>query len=128
MADLWHWYLGTLNHELAGFFADLRPHYQTAILSNSFVGARDKEQEAYHFHEMTDQIIYSHEVGLAKPDQRIYELTCQRLAMRPDEIIFLDDAEPNILAALQYGIHGILFTDNEQAILDIQACIAANAL
>ena len=128
MADLWHWYLGTLNHDLTTFFAGLRPQYQTAILSNSFVGAREKEQDAYRFHEMTDQIIYSHEVGLEKPDKRIYELTCQRLALRPDEIIFLDDAESNIMAALTYGIHGILFKDNEQAIADIQACIRANAL
>ena len=126
MNDLWHWYLGTLNEELAVFFAGLRPHYQTAILSNSFVGARTKEQEKYHFHEITDQIIYSHEVGLAKPDKRIYELTCERLNMRPEEIIFVDDAEPNIVAALEYGIHGILFKNNTQVIADIQTCISAN--
>ncbi|MCB9134957.1 MAG: HAD family phosphatase [Anaerolineales bacterium] len=127
MNDLWHWYLGTLNEELTLFFAGLRSHYQTAILSNSFVGARTKEQEKYHFHEITDQIIYSHEVGLAKPDKRIYELTCERLSMQPEEIIFVDDAEPNIVAALEYGIHGILFKSNAQVIADIQTCISANA-
>jgi putative hydrolase of the HAD superfamily len=127
MNDLWHWYLGTLNEELTLFFAGLRPHYQTSILSNSFVGARAKEQEKYHFHEITDQIIYSHEVGLAKPDKRIYKLTCERLNMRPEEIIFVDDAEPNIEAALEYGIHGILFKNNAQVIADIQTCISANA-
>jgi putative hydrolase of the HAD superfamily len=126
MNDLWHWYLGTLNEELAIFFAGLRPSYQTAILSNSFVGARTREQEKYHFHEITDQIIYSHEVGLAKPDKRIYELTCARLNVQPEEIIFVDDAEPNIAAALEYGIHGILYENNGQVIADIQACISAN--
>src|SRR4051794_7017411 len=35
MADLWTEYLGTLNGELAAYFAGLRPRYQTAILSNS---------------------------------------------------------------------------------------------
>lgn len=127
MNDLWHWYLGTLNKELAAFFAGLRPCYQTAILSNSFVGARTKEQEKYHFNKITDQIIYSHEVGLAKPDKRIYELTCKRVNVRPEEIIFVDDAEPNIVTALEYGIHGILFRNNGQVIADIQACISANA-
>src|SRR3954447_18043862 len=43
MADLWTEYLGTLNGELAAYFAGLRPRYQTAILSNSFAGARDQE-------------------------------------------------------------------------------------
>lgn len=127
MADLWHWYLGTLNAELAAFFSGLRPGYQTAILSNSFVGAREKEQERYRFHEMTDQIIYSHEVGLAKPDKRIYALTCDRLKVQPEEVIFLDDAQPYVTAAVEYGIHGILFKENAQAIADIQACMKANA-
>lgn len=45
MADLWYWYLGTLNTELVNFIAGLRPHYQIAILSNSFVGARAKERK-----------------------------------------------------------------------------------
>ncbi len=127
MADLWHWYLGTLNAELAAFFSSLRPRYQTAILSNSFVGAREKEQERYRFHEMADQIIYSHEVGLAKPDKRIYALTCERLSVQPEEVIFLDDAQPYVIAALEHGIHGILFKENAQAIADIQSCIKANA-
>lgn len=127
MADLWHWYLGTLNAELAAFFSGLRPRYQTAILSNSFVGARAKEQERYRFHEMTDQIVYSHEVGLAKPDKRIYALTCDRLNVRPEEMIFLDDHPPCVAAAVEYGIHGILFKENAQAIADIQACMKANA-
>jgi putative hydrolase of the HAD superfamily len=127
MRDLWHWYLGTLNMEMADFFASLRPHYQTAILSNSFVGARRREQERYHFHEMTDLIIYSHEVGLAKPDRRIYELTCERLGVQPDEMVFLDNAKSNVVAACEFGIHGILFKENAQAIADIQACIQANA-
>ena len=126
MNDLWHWYLGILNEELAIFFADLRPCYQTAILSNSFVGARNKEQEKYHFHKITDHIIYSHEVGLAKPDKRIYELACKRLNAQPEEIIFVDDDEANITAALEHGIHGILYKNNNQVIADIQACITEN--
>src|SRR5258708_15304784 len=49
MADLWEEYLGELNVELAVYFASLRPRYQTALLSNSFVGARSREQQRNHF-------------------------------------------------------------------------------
>src|SRR5262249_14936475 len=76
MQDLWDEYLGELNVELAAYFAGLRPRYRTGILSNSFVGAREKEQERYGFGDMCDLIIYSHEEGMKKPDRRIYELTC----------------------------------------------------
>lgn len=127
MDDVWVEYLGTLNVELADYFRGLHSRYITGILSNSFVGAREREQALYHFDEMTHDIIYSHEVGLSKPDRRIYELTCQRLGVQPREMIFLDNVQQAVDAAGEVGIHGILFTDNAQAIADIEACIRANA-
>ncbi len=127
MRDFWDLYLGTLNTKLAAYFSGLRPRYKTALLSNSFIGAREKEQERYHFAEMTDMLVYSHEEGIAKPDRRIYELTCERLGIQPDEMIFLDDAEKCITGARELGIHAILFKDTEQAIADIDACLQANA-
>lgn len=122
--DLWEEYLGTLNVELAAYFSKLHSRYRTAILSNSFVGAREREQERYHFDEMTDLIIYSHEVGLAKPDRRVYELTCERLGVLPEEVIFLDDVEICVAAAREIGIHGIRFQSNEQAIADIERLLS----
>lgn len=121
MADAWEEYLGTLNVELADYFASLRPAYRTAIISNSFVGARRLEQERYEFEQMTDLIIYSHEVGLAKPDRRIFELACERLAVRPQEMIFLDDVQAYVEAAREIGIRSILFTDTPQAIAAVEA-------
>ncbi len=121
--DLWEEYLGVLNTPLADYFNSLRPFYQTAILSNSFVGARSREQEHYHFAEITDLIIYSHEVGIAKPSQRIFVLLCERLGLQPEEIIFLDDVEKHVISARSIGIHAILFKDNAQAIEDINACL-----
>ena len=123
MDDLWREYLGTLNGKLTEYFAGLRPRYQTAILSNSFVGARGKEQAAYGFEDLCDLIIYSHEEGLSKPDPRFFSLACERLGVRPDEMIFLDDVEGHIAAANAFGIHGIVFRDNTQAIADIEALL-----
>lgn len=124
--DVWEEYLGELNVELAAYFSSLRPRYQTAMLSNSFVGARSREQERYHFAEMTDLIIYSHEVGIAKPDRRIYELTWERLGVQPAEMIFLDDHERSLVAARALGIHAILFQNTVQAIADIEEVLHAH--
>lgn len=125
--DLWEEYLGELNVEMADYFSSQRPRYQTALISNSFVGARTREQERYHFDEMTDLIIYSHEVGIAKPDRRIYELTCERLGIQPPEMIFLDDHERPMAAARECGIHAILFQNTAQAIADIQAVLRTHS-
>jgi epoxide hydrolase-like predicted phosphatase len=124
MDDVWIEYLGTLNVELYEYFRSLRPRYKTGILSNSFVGAREKEEEHYRFSELVDVFVYSHEVGISKPDPRIYKLTCERLGIQPHEMIFLDDREGAITPALELGIHGIVFHDNAQAIADINALLA----
>jgi len=125
--DLWTEYLGTLNVELTGYFAGLRPRYRTGILSNSFVGARERECGRYRFDELADLIVYSHEVGMSKPDPRIYELTWQRLAVRPEEMVFLDDVEPFVAAAATLGIQAVRFTDTAQAIADLDAILTGGS-
>jgi putative hydrolase of the HAD superfamily len=128
LADFWEEYVGSLNVAVAGYFAGLRPRYQTAIISNGFVGATRREEELYHFGEMCDLVIYSHEVGCRKPDRRIFELTCQRLGVQPAEMVFLDDVPGHVTAARELGIQAILFKETAQALAEVQACLEAGKL
>lgn len=123
MGRLWREYLGCPNSELIEYARGLRPRYRTGILSNSFVGAREREQAAYGFEELVDELIYSHECGLSKPDPAIYALACQRLRVAPDQMVFLDDYEPNVDGARRAGIRAVLYRDNPQAIRDIGALL-----
>jgi HAD superfamily hydrolase (TIGR01549 family) len=123
MDDLWEEYLGTLNEELTAYFASLRGgrvRYRTGIVSNSFVGAREREQALYGFEDLCDTIVYSHEVGCRKPDARIYEIACEQLDVSADRTVFLDDVPANVDGALAVGIEGILFVDTEQAIRELR--------
>jgi putative hydrolase of the HAD superfamily len=123
MADMWVEYLGVPNTELIEYARGLRPRLRTGILSNSFVGAREREQAAYGFEDLVDEIVYSHEVGMSKPDPRIYALACARLGVRPEETVFLDDVERAVQGAREAGIHAIQFKDNAQAIAELAACL-----
>ncbi|MFN8513688.1 MAG: HAD family phosphatase [Thermomicrobiales bacterium] len=123
MGDIWAEYLGTPNTELIEYFAGLRSRCKTAILSNSFVGAREREQAAYGFGDICDLIIYSHEEGMQKPDPRFYGLLVERLGVRPEEIVFLDDVELCVTGARECGIHAILFKENAQAIAEIEGLL-----
>ena len=124
MADIWREYLGTANTELIEYARQLRPRYRTGILSNSFVGAREREQAAYGFEDLVGDIIYSHECGMSKPDPAIYALTCARLGVEPAQMVFLDDHQPNVEGARLAGIHAVLYRDNAQAIRDIEELLA----
>jgi len=127
MQDFWDIYCGNPNPELYAYLASLRPRYRTALLSNSGDGARREEEKRYHFSELVERAIYSHEEGVAKPDPRIYAIACEKLGVQPDEMVFLDDVERNVTAASEYGIHAILYRDNAQAIAEIDACLAAHS-
>jgi putative hydrolase of the HAD superfamily len=120
MADIWRQYLGTANTELIEYARGLRPRYRTGILSNSFVGAREREQEAYGFEELVDEIVYSHECGMAKPDPRCYALVCERLGVSPEETVFIDDYAPNVEAAREAGLHAVHYTDHATAMAEIE--------
>ena len=123
MADMWEEYLGTLNVELTNYFQNLRPAYRTAILSNSFVGAREREQARYGFADMCERIIYSHEVGLQKPDPQIYQLTCDQLDLPPSAILFVDDSEVNVAAARAFGITAVHYRNNQQTMAEMEQCL-----
>jgi epoxide hydrolase-like predicted phosphatase len=127
MAEMWEEYLGTPNVELIAWFRELRPRYRTGIISNSFVGAREREQERYGFADLTDTVVYSHEVGVSKPDPRIYRLASERLAVAPERMIFLDDVEENVDGARALGIRAVQFTDTRQAIDEIESLLSAKA-
>jgi 2-haloacid dehalogenase len=36
---------------------------------------------------------------------------CERYGLAPDSCVFIDDSEPNIVAARKYGMNGIHFKD-----------------
>jgi len=123
MRDMWDWYCGDLDTDLVAFVRGLRPRYRTAILSNSADGARREEERRYQFGELVDLLVYSHEVGLAKPDPRVFTLTCDRLGVPPDETIFLDDSVRSVDAARGLGMHALLHEDTPASIAAITALL-----
>lgn len=113
-----------LNHDLARFMTGLRKQYITAILSNAGTEARGMFSEVYGLDKIADLMVISAEEGIAKPDERIYEITLQRLAIEPQEAIFLDDMAENVESARAYGLHAIQFENNEQAMRAVNRLIA----
>jgi HAD superfamily hydrolase (TIGR01509 family) len=122
--DLWDWYCGELDAELTAYLGGLRPRVRTGILSNSADGARREEQARYGFEGLVDEIVYSHELGIAKPDPRAYRAVCDRLAVRPAETVFLDDSPGAVDGARAVGMRAILHTDTPASIDAIDALLS----
>lgn len=117
MAEMWDGYCGELDVPLHDYWLSLRDHgLLLGILSNSMDGARREESRRYGFPDQADVIVYSHEVGLAKPDPAIYALTTDRLGVRPEEVAFLDDNPANVDAALAHGWRSRVHDDTQESI------------
>lgn len=125
MADMWAWYCGDLDDALVSYVRGLRPRFKTGILSNSADGARREEERRYCFSELVDDIVYSHEVGMAKPDPAIFALTCQRLDVQPQEVIFVDDLPANVEAAASFGLRPVLHQRTVDTIARIERLVAS---
>ena len=56
-------------------------------------------------------ILLSPGVHLPKPDPRIFERFCETFALRPEQMVYIDDAQHNVEVARRLGMHGIRFDD-----------------
>lgn len=125
MAGLWTEYLGTPNEGLIAYARSLRGKCRLGILSNSFVGARERETALYRFDELVEQIVYSHEIGIEKPDPRAFEAACAALGVQPESCLFIDDIAVNVEAAEAAGMQGHLFEDNAGTIARVAVHVDA---
>jgi putative hydrolase of the HAD superfamily len=55
-------------------------------------------------------VVDSSEVGLRKPDPRIFALTAERMSRRTGELLYFDDMAENVEGAVAAGLLGELFT------------------
>lgn len=119
-ADMWNHYCGTLNAELMDCARGLKPHAGVAILSNSVDGAREEEERRYGFSDVFDPIIYSHEIGVAKPEAAAYRSALQAMSAEPHQVFFIDDHSEAVEGAVAVGIRGTLHLDNASTIEKIE--------
>jgi epoxide hydrolase-like predicted phosphatase len=112
-----------MNREVATFLTGLRPRYKTAILSNAGSDTRRTFTEVFGFQHMVDEIIISAEEGIAKPDERIYQIALDRFGITPQEALFLDDLAVNVVAARRLGMRAVQFHHTRQALDDVSRCL-----
>jgi len=82
----------------------------TAILSNMGDTVLEKIEREFQWIVDFDVLVWSYQLGIAKPDPAIYRHTLQQLGTAPEETLFLDDKLVNIAAARALGINAIQFT------------------
>jgi putative hydrolase of the HAD superfamily len=62
-----------------------------------------------------DTVIVSGDVGVEKPDPRIFELALQQVGLKPREAVYVGDTAEDVQGALAAGMCPILIRRNEEA-------------
>ena len=108
-----------INEELFNFAKRLKDRYNIALVSNvSDMPAKLNAEKGYY--NIFNPCILSCELGIAKPDRAIFEIALEKLNLRGEECIFIDDREEHFPEARELGIQTVLFKNNEQIKKDLE--------
>ncbi|HEU0292102.1 MAG TPA: HAD family phosphatase [Anaerolineales bacterium] len=83
----------------------LRPRFRLAALSNSNELHWERNSNDLGVTGLFEVAISSHQIGICKPDPRMYVTALARLGVSPDAVMFFDDVPANVEAASALGIH-----------------------
>lgn len=89
---------------------------RTGLLSNSW--GNDYPRDGWE--DMFDAVVISGEVGMRKPEARIFEHTVKLLDLEPQECVFVDDLPHNVTAAAALGLAGIRHTSYQQTRTELE--------
>ena len=102
--------------------------YRTAMITNNVAEFREFWRPMVPLDELFDVVIDSSEVGMRKPDPRIFQLSLDQLGgIEPRRSIFLDDFLGNVMAAEALGMRGILVEEAYTQAIDRLDAILAGA-
>lgn len=114
------------NTQLLAYIRELSQDYKIALLSNISSNWITDEFLTTEEQSLFDELIFSHQVGLVKPDPRIFHLVCERLNVSPSEAIMIDDISWNVTGAQDEGMKGVVYVDYDSAHGEIEALLNTN--
>ncbi len=108
--DRWEAMLQDAIHGSVDILAELRGRgYRLCALTNWSAETFPLARRRFGFLEWFEDIVVSGEVGLAKPDPRIFALTIERCRLKPAHTLFIDDSPHNVDAGRDAGLHALHF-------------------
>lgn len=128
MVDWYTYYLAAVEatpgiHELVRWVAE---NYRVGILTNTMPGLVDALQAGGKLPDVPfDVVVDSSAEHAVKPEARIYEIAAEKAGVAPDEILLIDDDNPNLAAAGKQGWQTIGFDpyNPEESIVNISTAL-----
>jgi putative hydrolase of the HAD superfamily len=88
----------------------LKNKYKLAVINNGNSLADKYWRKKFDF-SIFDEFIVSAKIGIKKPDPRIFLFVCEKLKVRPEDCLFLDDLKENIAAARKLKMRALWWSE-----------------
>ncbi|MGW0175415.1 HAD family hydrolase [Rhodococcus sp. NPDC003322] len=106
---------------LRGLVAELRARgVRTVLLSNDPGGPGGAALRNLGGGRFVDEVVLSGDVGLAKPDPRIYRHAARLLDIEPGQCVFVDDLMVNVRGAVAAGMVGVHHVDVDVTVAELR--------
>ena len=97
-----------------------------AMISNMVDDTLVLMRRQYKWLDLFDELVFSCELGVNKPEKEIYEICLQRLMISPGECLFVDDSQRNVNGAVEVGMHAIQFENFTQFLYEFEGRFRIN--
>ncbi len=101
-----------VNEKLIDLITNLKPHYKIGMISNAGVDLSSLFPTTTW--ELFDDTTLSFQVGALKPQPEIYQHSLERLKVKSEEAVFIDDRQYNCDGAEAVGMKVVLYEDFKQ--------------
>jgi putative hydrolase of the HAD superfamily len=95
--------------------------FKTAVLSNMHHDMVERVRANGEWSRRFDCLTLSSAIKMAKPEPEIFKYCLKSLGVAAEEALFIDDREPNVRAAEQVGIRGIVAPSTKELRAQLQA-------
>ncbi len=109
-----------LDKRLLNFIEDSKTTYKIGMISNVGHGFIEKMFVDKPASEYFDSIVLSSDVGMVKPDKRIYESSALQLDCQVQQCVFIDDLAKNVEGAKNAGMKAIIYKDFDSFVQQIR--------
>ena len=83
--------------------------FKLAVISNMPIDILEYMRKKFEWFGLFDELVFSCEVGMSKPDIEIYKYGLRKLNLPAGDCLFVDDSPDNVRAAMEVGLHTIHF-------------------
>lgn len=108
-----------INDSMIQFISEIRDKFfKLAIISNMNKDVLENLRVNFRWLELFDELIFSCEVGINKPNRRIYKTCLRELNLSASNCLFVDDSLENVRAAKELDMHAIQFRTMSEFIIE----------